>query len=134
MNIACRNFTSSKVTKREIGTKFLQSKLIKIGILREEQNPSTSILNDHQRPFGLPSTLACSKTQILVVLYHKCVDCSKYCTDKATNGLDTEHDNDLFVSQAINFAHLEASTSRIHHDFRLMSCINHETDDPLSIS
>jgi hypothetical protein len=33
-----------------------------IEILREKQNPSTSILDDHQWPFGLPSTLAGSKT------------------------------------------------------------------------
>lgn len=27
MNMACKNFTSSKVTKRDIGTKFVKSKI-----------------------------------------------------------------------------------------------------------
>lgn len=131
MNIAWRNFTNSRVTSREIGTKFLR--MIKaIKYLRKDQNPCSCLLDNCINSISSTSEITW-QSQVTCIVQIKLNKSSNDSTNKATYDLDNEYDHDLFVSFSLNFWFFEFSSSWVHHYLSLMSRVNNHSNNELCI-
>lgn len=104
-------------------------------ILREQQDPCACGLEYHQGPRVVPCAIRLFNAEVIVFADDiQLKDRRKCGGNQAQQYLHAENEDDLFVGKLVDPAHLELGAGRIHHDLGVVPAVDHEAEDPVSVT